>query len=331
MYFNTDFQLGNISEILNNPSYPDSLKMFAALSTCDNSGILNYSNLLRKNKLINEQCNIKILLLTAAINLVSKKRNECVEILNSLGPPSFEKVKGWQQSYFYSTWQLLFLQLKTLPNIYINSSEKENNDKKFVIGDSHVFGMVPGLISDSTYNFTYIPGLRYSTVSSPQDNLKKVAIRNALASSYEFDQVIFSIGEIDTRSLLIDLFNNNYYTIKNSIIYFKNIYIDSIEYIAKYLSRNQELNIIIPPPPYKINKKFNDEIKLTEIRKVHERIIDELKSLLLKKNIKYLEYPKKITSFDGYVGDDFLVDHAHFYQDTYMEILDFKKVDKVQI
>lgn len=325
MHFNTDFQIGNISGILNNPSHSDSMKMFAALSTCDNSGIINYSNLLRSNKLIDPLCEIKILIFAASISLVAKKRIECVEILNSLGPPSIQKVKGWQQNFFYSTWQLLVLQLQTTPNSYINLNEIENNDKKFIIGDSHIFGMVPGLINESTYSFTYIPGLRYSLVSSPQDNLKKVAVRNALANSYEFDQVIFSIGEIDTRSLLIDLFNNRYYTIKNSIKYFKNIFSDTFDYITKNLSRNQELKIIVPPPPFKIDKKFNDESKLSLFRDVHAEVINELKNMLQYYHIKYLEYPKKITSPDGYVADNFLIDHAHFHQDTYMEILGFNK------
>ena len=114
MHFNTDFNLGRIPEILNNPYYSDSIKMFASLSSCDNSGIINYSNLLRKNEKIDFQCSIKILIFTAAISLVSKNRNSAVEILNKLGAPSLDKVKGWQQSFFYSTWQLLFLNLKIL-------------------------------------------------------------------------------------------------------------------------------------------------------------------------------------------------------------------------
>jgi hypothetical protein len=328
MYFNTDFQFGKISEILNNPSYLDSMKMFASLSTCDNSGIINYSNKLRENKLINEQCLTKILILTAATSLISKKRNQCVEILNSLGVPSIENVKGWQQSFFYSTWQLLCLQLRENPNIYEYFGDFINNDTKIIIGDSHIFGIIPGLISNLNYNFNYIPGLRYSLISSPQDNLKKVAIRNALASSYEYDQVILSIGEIDTRSLLIDSFNNNNYTIKNSIIYFKNIYADSITYFKKYLSCNQELKIIIPPPPIKIIKNFEDKEKLNQILLFHNKVIYELKNILLINNIKFLEYPLSITSLDGYVDDNNLIDHAHFHQDIYMELLGFKKLDR---
>ena len=181
------------------------------------------------------------------------------------------------------------------------------------------------MLNNLNYNFIYIPGFRYSLISSPQDNLKKVAIRNAFASSYEYDQVILSIGEIDTRSLLIDLFNNNKYTIKNSINYFKNIYADSINYFIKYLSRNQELKIIIPPPPIKIIKNFENKEKLKQILLFHNNVIDELRNNLLKNNIKSLEYPLNVTSLDGYVDDSKLIDHAHFHQDIYMELLDFKK------
>lgn len=325
MNFNTDFQFGNISGILNNSNYSDSMKMFSAISTCDNYGILDYSNTLRKNKLINEQCLTKILIFTAAISLVSKKRNECVEILNNLGAPAYEKVKGWQQSFFYSTWQLLSLQLRVPPNFY-ECSVSINDDKKIIIGDSHIFGIIPGLLSNLNYNFNYIPGFRYSLISSPQDNLKKVAFRNALASSYEYDQVILSIGEIDTRSLLIDLFTNKKYSIKNSNIYFKNIFLDSLSYFAKYLSKNQELIIIIPPPPFKIIKNFDDKEKLNAILLLYNNIIEELKNILFINNIKFLEYPSGITSLDGYVDDKNLVDHAHFHQDVYMNMLGFKRL-----
>jgi hypothetical protein len=326
MHFHTDFHLGKIHEILNNPFFSDSIKMFASLSTCDNSGILNYSETLRKNEKIDEKCLIKILIFTAAIYLVSKKRNSCVEILNKLGVPALEKIQGWQQSFFYSTWQLLFLQLKNAPNVYEPTAVLNNKNKKIIIGDSHIFGMVPGIINDLSYNFNYIPGLRYSLISSPQDNLKKVAIRNSLAASYEIDQVIFSIGEIDTRSFLIDLFNNNEYSIKNSINYFINIYTDSIEYIKKYLSHNQELIIIIPPPPFKIIKNFEDKNILTEIHARHKQIIDELKNILLINNVKFFDYPSVIIADDGYVNDDFLIDHAHFHQDIYMNLLGFKRL-----
>jgi hypothetical protein len=325
MNFNTDFQLGNIFSVLNNPNYSDSMKMFAAISTCDNYGIINYSNALRNNKLINEKCLTKILIFTAAINLVSKRRNESVEILNNLGTPAFEKVEGWQQSFFYSTWQLLSLQLRIRPNFYEYSIGIKNDDKKIIIGDSHIFGIIPGLLSNLNYNFNYIPGFRYSLISSPQDNLKKVAFRNALASSYEYDQVILSIGEIDTRSFLIDFFTNKKYSIKNSIIYFKNIFLESLNYFQKYISKNQEMIIIIPPPPFKIIKNFEDKEKLNDILIQYNNIIEELKNILFVNNVKFLEYPSGITSSDGYVDDKNLVDHAHFHQDIYMELLGFKK------
>ena len=324
MYFNTEFNLGKIPEILNNPFFSDSMKMFAAISSCDNSGIINYSETLRKGEKIDEQCLIKILIFTAAIFLVAKKRNTCVDILNKLGVPSIDKIKGWQQSFFYSTWQLLFLQLKKLPNVYEPTENVNERSKKIIIGDSHIFGMVPGLINNVNYNFFYIPGLRYSLISSPQDNLKKVAIRNALASSYEVDEVIFSIGEIDTRSFLIDLFDNNEYSKKNSIEYHTKIYTDSINYIKKYLSHNQELIIIIPPPPFKIIKNFEDESRLIGIHTRHKQIIDELRNILLLNHIKFFDYPSVIISDDGFVNDDFLIDHAHFHQDIYMNLLGFK-------
>lgn len=326
MHFNTDFIFGKIPEIINNPSYSESMKLFASLSTCDNSGILKYSQILRDNQKINEQCLFKILIFTAAINLVSKNRNTCVEILNKLGAPSFEKVRGWQQSFFYSTWQLLLLQLKALPNIYKSFDDLNIKDKKIIIGDSHIFGMIPGLINNLNYSFNYIPGLRYSLVSSPQDNLKKVAIRNAMANSYEFDQVIFSIGEIDTRSYLIEAFNQNHYSHKYTLEYFKNIFQDSVNYINRLLSRNQYLCIIIPPPPFKIDKERENNNDLPLILNNYSAIINELLIILEKNKVKYIEYPKNIVDEDGFVLNTCLIDHAHFHQDIYMELLGFEKL-----
>ncbi len=59
----------------------------------------------------------------------------------------------------------------------------------------------------------------------------------------------------------------------------------------------------------------------------HNNVIDELRNNLLKNNIKSLEYPLNVTSLDGYVDDSKLIDHAHFHQDIYMELLGFKNLD----
>ena len=125
---------------------------------------------------------------------------------------------------------------------------------------------------------------------------------------------------------MIDLFTNKKYSIKNSNIYFKNIFLDSLSYFAKYLSKNQELIIIIPPPPFKIIKNFDDKEKLNAILLLYNNIIEELKNILFINNIKFLEYPSGITSLDGYVDDKNLVDHAHFHQDVYMNMLGFKRL-----
>ena len=331
MYFNTAFNYGDINEILDSSNYSDSIKFFASISSCDNSGILNYSEILRTKENIDEQCLIKILIFTAAINLVSKNRGMCVEILNKLGPPSFDKVIGWQQSFFYSTWQLLMLHLKIKPNNYKLINAKKLHDKKLIIGDSHLFGMIPGLINNSDYLFVYIPGLRYSLLSSPQDNLKKTAIRNALAIMYEMDNIIISIGEIDTRSFLIDAFNDREYSKKNSISYFKNIFSDSLNYIQKNISHNQELFIIIPPPPFKIINNIENKSKLNQIIKSYLDIIIELKNILILKKIKFIEYPSNIIDADGFVDQNYLIDHAHFNQDIYMKLLGFEPILPIQV
>ena len=318
-----DFELGDLREIISNDQILPSIRVFASLSLSDGASILNYALEIKKTNDINEHCKNKIAILMAVIFLTLKKRDQCVKLLNELGPPEITKVAGWLEDYFFSTWNLLIKYLLLIPINYSNS--EQNYSSYNVIGDSHIIGMMPALNNNNKYTFKYIPGLRYSLLASPQNNLKKIAIKNAMLFSYESDCIILSIGEIDTRAFLNGLELNIQSSKKTSLKYFENIFTKSINFLMTLIADHQELKIVIPPPPVLKNYKNFEESDLLNIKLKYLDVINLSKNIILNNNIKCITYPDSLTSGTGFVTNENMVDHAHFTEKIYMNLLGFRE------
>ena len=88
---------------------------------------------------------------------------------------------------------------------------------------------------------------------------------------------------------------------------------------------HQELKIVIPPPPVLKNYKNFEESDLLNIKLKYLDVINLLKNIILNNNIKCITYPDSLTSGTGFVTNENMVDHAHFTEKIYMNLLGFRE------
>jgi hypothetical protein len=323
MTFTTDFELGDISSILINKRYTPEMKVFASLSSGDGAGVLDFAAEYLKNSSVSEASKIKIRLIISIIFLSKNDRKNCVTIINSLGEPDLTKLGGWIPAFFYSLWRLIVLQLSVKHHDLAPSLIFPPERKVAIIGDSHLIGMMSALGRLAYFSYYYIPGVRYSYLASPQMNLKKIGVSNAILHSYECDEVIFSVGEIDTRDVYCSLQNGNIDGYKYSPEYFQAITLKSIFFIKSLLGIHQKLTIIVPPPPSEVLlANYNKE----EVQAIIKRMVSinaAIKDSITKTEVNLLQYPYANDDGNFLSFKSILIDHAHFKPNIYAELLGF--------
>ena len=298
LYFNR----GELVEILKNEN-SSILTPFSSFSACEYNIIIpciqNFCSISSGNE------NIKSKILLCCAHISSGNRHLAVEILDSIEKLDIDDFDGWLWNYFLSTYNFLVLALSK-PPILKNGSPK----KIAMIGDSHILGMGSCFFpSNDNPSIFYIPGLRLSLISPPLHNLKKEALRNFFFNSYTSDTLIFSIGEIDIRSIP-NIANN----IEESFLRLLNYTKAFVQELKSFVGIEQKLVWIMPPKPKKIVINKN-KIYL----KFYNKYINDATQLCSKNGITVIQYPD--------IQKNDYVDHAHFSQSIYISVLE--KIEKL--
>lgn len=323
MAFNTDFESGDLASIVANPRHPPEMKVFASISSGDAVGVADYASGYLKDPNVSQVSKLKIRILLAAILLTLKERTSCVRLLNTLGEPNISRLEGWIPYYFLSLWRLLVLQLKVKPLEIEPKSTFTEKQNVVLIGDSHLIGMMAAIGTKGNFSYYYVPGLRYSYLSSPQMNLKKLGVSNAFLRTYDCDKIIVSVGEIDTRSVYSASTESSRDDYKYSPRYFETLVQKCVEFLKSLLAPHQTLTLVLPPPP--------SQSIISNLQSDHKHLIIErmivLNQVIFNKitelGVGVLEYPSGVKA-EGYCSSQSsLVDHAHFQPAIYAELLGF--------
>lgn len=307
MFDNLAFERGDLKEILTSNSLSNITKGFSSLSSADGVGILSYINeILKKTESTEEQ--IKLKLLAATVYLVNlNQRSNSINILNQLGKPDIKKISGWQEDLFGSLWQMLVIYLSSISEDQLISDE---NKSICVIGDSHTVGL--SIKTRNLWNSGhYIPGFRLSLIASPQHNLKKEALKNAMAMNYDNRFILFSLGEIDFRmaSLSFETDNQSFNVLEKFIE-------PALNNILNYSGHHQKI-FINAPYPCLSSKYFSSSKIYSEVLNHHINLSKVFYDISNDMDIKILDMPEEILKDPM---DSFKIDHAHFTPDIYKKI-----------
>jgi hypothetical protein len=318
MLENLIFEKGEIKEILINDNIDLIKKSFASMYSGNyhdiNSFLINSLKIQRV-----KEAEIKIKILLALNLLLTKERKKSVEILNQLGIPNLKSIEGWLPDYFLSIWKMLVLYLKVEPSLSHDTKINENQ-KLYIIGDSHLIGMSVSSLRFFT-NFSYIPGLRYSILSSPQNNLKIEGLRNSFLFSYPYQKIIISIGEIDTRMAFLKA-NENELFIPEILHNFKYQVDDSLILIDELKLKSQNITLIIPPHPKE--QEFESNTSLNCAKLINE-MCNYVENSATQKGFKTLKYPESIKKNEYFNSNKNYIDHAHFNASVYFDIFQKSK------
>lgn len=318
MLENLIFEKGDVKDILINDNIDLIKKSFASMyiGNCHdiNSFLIN-SLKIQATK----EAEIKIKILLALNLLLTKERKNSVEILNQLGIPNLKSIQGWLPDYFLSIWKMLVLYLKIEPSSLGDNKIKELQ-KLYIIGDSHLIGMSVSSLRFFS-NFSYIPGLRYSILSSPQNNLKIEGLRNSFLFSYPYQKIIISIGEIDTRMAFLKASENESF-IPEILNNFKHQVDDSLSLIDMLKLKSQIITIIIPPSPKEQESELNNKLNCA---KLINEMCSYIENSAAQKGFKTLKYPESIKKNQYFNSNKNYIDHAHFNAPVYFDIFQENK------
>lgn len=313
MLENLIFEKGEVEKILINDNIDVVKRCFASLYSGNNLDIEEYLiNSLLSIKNQDEIYKIKILL---SLNyLMHQNRKRAVELLNEIGILNANLVKGWLPEYFLSIWKMLVIYLQ-IPPIKYDAINVQDNLKFYIIGDSHLIGMA---VSPARYfsKFNYIPGLRYSIISSPQNNIKIEGLKNAFLFSYPYQKIIISIGEIDTR-LAFNKAKENSSLIDEILENFKIQFNDSLILINKLKLKTQFISLIIPPLPKDHESENINSIKAAVM--IGE-MLDYIEKGANNHGFSTIKYPDLIKKNQYFNIIDNYIDHAHFKPEVYFDI-----------
>lgn len=313
MLDNLIFEKGELKDILLSTSIDRVKKSFAVFYSCNFNDIHYHISSLLSD--CNPEEKVKMEILLSLNYLLMNERNKSVEILNKLGIPNSVAVKGWLSDYFLSIWKMLVIYLTIKP--IKQNFEIQDSRKIYFIGDSHLIGMAVSPLRLFS-NFSYIPGLRYSILSSPQKNLKIEGLRNSFLFSYPFQKVIISIGEIDTRMAFYKAQENNKLSFE-ILENFKSQVNDSIDLINSLKLKSQRIILIIPPLPKEIDF-YNDES--SSCAQLIVDMCEHVERQAKLKNIYALRYPAYIKKNNLFNSEEHYVDHAHFKDSVYMNLIE---------
>lgn len=306
MFDNLSLYRGDLNDIVKSESLSPLMKVFSSVSACDGNDILRLLDT-QLSIASSETDKVKLKILAAVIYLVNiGNRNLCVRILNDLGAPSNERCAGWQSDLFISLWNMLIIYLREKQSV--NSLPLVSEDI-VVIGDSHTIGLAVAS-RDKWRSGCYIPGFRLSLLASPQQNLKIVALKNALCLNYDKSSIFLSLGEIDFRSAAINADENmlSFKTLKRLIA-------PAMDHVRRYAGRHQKVLINAPYPMHENNSTIVSESRDRLLNEFNDAC-SKFKDAANANDFRIVSLPSEIYENSG----SFKVDHAHYTVSTYQKL-----------
>lgn len=300
---------GDFEKVCLNVDLAPSIRAFYALTSAN---FIDTAYLLNKCKPSENDSNenLKWSLCNAANHWINGgNRSRAVEILRSFTDYDPTKTEGPLQDFYNNLWVIYLNFLNKTPDEKL-LRHKRSKSKFSVFGDSHLFGMA----CDTRHLWSggaYIPGIRYPLIASPQDNHKKVAIRNAFICNYESEKIIISIGEIDTRLAALSFLENPTRGFKSNNI--EPFIEPAFKFISDLTSAHQEITIVLPPSTFKVEQEEFQSNVDSEISHIVNKISKQCRSF----GFKTISYP----NVETILNPSSRIDHAHFQPSIYAELL----------
>ena len=240
--------LGDIEFVCSNDEFSVIDRLFHSFSCGNSRDIITYFSVVRDSIQTDEQRTSASILLAAAYLACAGDRVSAVKIIQKLGPLRKEKLDEFLKDLIFNLWILLASYLSK-PALDNEGFIRDNPTKTSMalMGDSHTIGLACSSLGLLKYQM-YMPGLRLSLLSSPQENLKIVGVKNAFACCYHCDAVLMSLGEIDFR---IDLMKVNSgrdecaLAVENLISFMQ----PAFQRILELKQMHQRVFLICPPQP----------------------------------------------------------------------------------
>lgn len=179
-----------------------------------------------------------------------------------------------------------------------NQLTLEDPNEFAVLGDSHIIGFTHAYKNG---RFIYIPGIRLSLLSSPQQNLKLVGLRNFFLHHYTSRNILINVGEIDVRSYFVkgrDSGSDGYEILTSQTV-------KAFEAIAEVAGGHQKVTMVVPPC-----RRLEDP----KMWRKYLNYVELFKTEAVLKGFSVIEYPV--------CSEADLIDHAHFFPDTYLHVLE---------
>jgi hypothetical protein len=188
-----------------------------------------------------------------------------------------------------------------------------------IVGDSHVIGVAAS--SSKTLEKIYLPTVTFRLLASPQDNALRVAFRNAAALTYRLERVVFSVGEIDSRSFASLIAKDEGYWQRRKDAWRSTVRL-AYAFISTLRHPLQTYQVIIPPmPSEKIAKSVMSESEESLSRQQLLVAVAELRDICRQEanlhGLGTIDYDQAILSADGFCKSENLIDHAHFMPEVY--------------
>jgi len=268
----------------------------------------------------------RVLLLLSAHYLTEHKYRSAIEAFNSINIDYYNETNDQFKGFFDST--LRFIETILVARAWEQPSNLSAR-KFFFIGDSHALG-VTSFIKDNSV--VYLPGLRLSYLASPQPNAIKVGFQNAINRAYSERYVLISIGEIDSREVYSKLINDSEWW-KFSRQKWMVAISKAIKFIADLRHPLQDIFLIVPPPPSEFILHANLEglsVDIDQRRALFKQVVQvnsEFRDIFTENAAAHdlctICYTSVIAKKSEFVMAENLVDHAHFKQTIYQDLIYF--------
>ncbi|HAB37405.1 MAG TPA: hypothetical protein DCE52_05310 [Rhodobacteraceae bacterium] len=295
MSINTWYRSGAIDQILDSNA-PPHLKLFCAFSYGQpddvklvTAELLNASERLPKNER----------LMLARATLLTAWLYERVDerihfLLNTIKSNQIVSSSDFGYEVLEGAYQFIH---KMYQIDGFNRLALENPSEFAVLGDSHIIGFTHVYKNG---RFIYIPGIRLSLLSSPQQNLKLVGLRNFFLHHYTSRNILINVGEIDVRSYFVNGRNSG----SDGYEMLTSQTVKAFEAIAEVAGRHQKVTMVVPPC-----RRLEDP----KMWRKYLNYAELFKTEAVLKGFSVIEYP--------FCSEADLIDHAHFFPDTYQHVL----------
>ena len=285
MPVNTWFNTGEIDKVFTS-SAPGYLRALAAFSYGHPDDVKMVLNSLIKN-IENFAIQDKLLMARASLittHIYERDETRVKLLLNQIASAENVDNRVFGMEVLESAYQFIYkLNLESSPF----QTTLAKPDQFAVFGDSHILGMSHCFKNG---RFVYVPGIRYSLLTSPQTNAKIVGLRNFFANHYTSKHILLNIGEIDVRSTFVVEERSN--KLKDELLTYQ---MKKWMLLVKSLAaEHQEVSLIIP---------FCRQLDDTDQWEKYDLFVELFRSEAAHYGFNILEYPS--------ILEDGLIDHAH--------------------